>query len=84
MGKKRWIIDYRASDHMTGFINLFSLDIPSFGQLKVKITNGSLSPIVGFGTIKINSTLVLKSMLHVPYLSYSLLYMNKISKDCNC
>ena len=69
---------------MTGYINLFSLDILSFGQLKVKIADRSLSPIAGFGTIKINSTLVLKFILHVPNLSYSLLYVSKISKYCNC
>lgn len=69
---------------MIGCTNLFSSYTPSFGQLKVKIADGSLSLIVRFGTVKINSTLVLKSTLHVPNVSCNLLSVSKIFKDCNC
>ena len=57
--KEPWIIDSGASDHMIGCTNLFSLYIPSSVRLKVKIADGSLSPIAGFGTIKINLPLSL-------------------------
>ena len=79
-----WIIDSGASDHMTGCAQLFSSYIPNHGHTKVRIADGSLSPIAGIGTIKINSTLILKSVLHVPKLSCNLLSVSKISKDCNC
>ena len=82
--KEPWIIDSGALNHMTGCINLFSSYIPSSRQLKVKIADGSLSPIAGFGTIKINSALILEPVLHVPNLSCNLLSVSKIPKDCNC
>lgn len=81
---RSWIIDSGASDHMTGCAQLFSSYIPNNGNTKVRIADGSLSPIAGIGTVKINSTLVLKSVLHVPNLSCNLLSISKISEDCNC
>ncbi|RVW82012.1 hypothetical protein CK203_049067 [Vitis vinifera] len=62
-----------------GCINLFSSYIPSSRQLKVKIADGSLSPIAGFGTIKINSALILEPVLHVPNLSCNLLSVRRSS-----
>ena len=69
---------------MTGCAHLFSSYTPNSGQFKVRIADGSLSPIARIGTIKINSTLVLKSVLYVPNLSCNLLYVSKMSKDCDC
>ena len=69
---------------MTGCAHLFSSYTPNSGQFKVRIADGSLSPIARIGTTKINSTLVLKSVLYVPNLSCNLLYVSKMSKDCDC
>lgn len=66
------IIDPRASDHMTVCAHLFSSYIPDPGHCKVRIADGSLSPIARIGTIEINSTLLLKSMYYVPSLSFNL------------
>ena len=82
--KNCWIIDSGASDHMTGCAHLFSSYVPNSGHTKVRIADGSLSPIAGIGTVKINSTLALKSVLHVPNLSCNLLSVSKICKDCDC
>ncbi|XP_074374435.1 uncharacterized protein LOC141714838 [Apium graveolens] len=60
---RSWIIDSGASDHMTGCAQLLSSYIPNHGNTKVRIVDGSLSPIDGIGTVKINSTLVLKTDL---------------------
>ncbi|XP_074356787.1 heat shock 70 kDa protein 18-like [Apium graveolens] len=55
--------DSGASDHMTGCAQLFFSYILNHGNTKVRIVDGSLSPIAGIGTVKINSTLVLEADL---------------------
>jgi hypothetical protein len=40
-----WIIDFGASDHMTGMSPLFSSYNPCSGRDKIRIANGSLSPV---------------------------------------
>ena len=42
-----WIIDSGAFDHMTNAHHLFSTYSPCIGNLKVKIADGTLSPIAG-------------------------------------
>ena len=76
-----WIFFFYS---LTSFSKLFSTYSTYFGKQKIKIADGSFSSIVGQGTIKINPTLSLKSMLHVPSLFYNLLSMGKITKDFNC
>ena len=41
-----WIIDSGASDHMIDAHHLFSTYSPCAGNLKIKIANGTLSPVV--------------------------------------
>ena len=48
-----WIIDSSASDHMTDAHHLFSTYSPCVGNLKLKIANGTLSPVAGKGSIRI-------------------------------
>ena len=79
-----WIIDSRASNHMTSFSNLFSSYSPCSSSEKICIVNGSFSPIVGKGLIKISKNIILKSILHVTKLACNLLSMSKLSKDVNC
>jgi hypothetical protein len=42
-----WVIDSGASNHMTGMSPLFSSYNPCSGKDKVRITDGSLSPVSG-------------------------------------
>ncbi|XP_031256086.1 uncharacterized protein LOC116114071 [Pistacia vera] len=69
---------------MTSASQLFDSYIPCSGNQKVKIADGSLSPIAGKGSIKLSNTIELKSFLHVPRLSCNLLSVSKLSKDSNC
>ena len=55
-----------------------------FWKAKNKIADGSFSFIAGHGIDKINPTLSLKSVSHVPNLSYNLSSIGKITKDFNC
>ncbi|XP_062075281.1 uncharacterized protein LOC133779323 [Humulus lupulus] len=56
-----WIIDSGATDHMTGLPHLFDTYSPCSTKSSVTIANGTHSPIVGIGTIKLSADLILKS-----------------------
>jgi len=50
---------------------MFSSYSPCAGNLKIKIADGSLSPVAGKGSVIIYP-LTLQDVLHVPSLSYNL------------
>ena len=79
-----WIIDSGASDHMTNTHHLFSTYSPCAGNLKVKIANGTLSLIVGKGSIHISKSITLSPVLLVPNLSCNLLSISQLTKKSNC
>ena len=79
-----WIIDSRASDHMTNSSNMFESYSPCPGNKRVTIANGNFSPIAGKCLIKISEGIDLKSVLHVPKLTCNLLSVSKLSRDSNC
>ena len=79
-----WIIDSGASDHMTDAHHLFSTYSPCAGNLKVKIADGTLSPVAGKGSIRISESITLNPVLHVPNLSCNLLSISQLTKKSNC
>jgi hypothetical protein len=79
-----WIIDSGASDHMTGMSPLFSSYNPSSGRDKVRIAGGSLSPILGKGSVLVTPSMTLTSVLHVPNLVANLLSIARIIIELNC
>ncbi|KAJ9689184.1 hypothetical protein PVL29_014710 [Vitis rotundifolia] len=76
-----WIIDFGASDHMTNSSNMFESYSPCPRNKKVRIAYGNFSPITGKGLIQISEGIDLKSVLHVPKLTYNFLYVSKLSRD---
>ena len=54
-----WIINSGASNHMTDAHHLFSTYSPCVGNLKVKIADGTLSPVAGKGSIRISKSITL-------------------------
>ena len=74
-----WIIDSRASDHMTSSHFLFSTYTPCVGNKKIKVANGSFSAIARKGTTKISFSLVLHNVLHVPNQACNLISISKLS-----
>ncbi|RVX21382.1 hypothetical protein CK203_001939 [Vitis vinifera] len=52
-----WIVDSGASDHMTDAHHLFSTYSPCAGNLKVKIADGTLSPVAGKGNLSSGKTI---------------------------
>jgi hypothetical protein len=81
---RSWIIDTGATNHMTGASNLFTSYTPCSGKDKVRVADGSTSPIVGHGTIQCTKTLSLSPVLHVPNFPVNLLSFSSISKSLNC
>ena len=74
-----WIIDSGASNHMTDAHNLSSTYSPYAGNLKVKITGGTLSQLLAKGVFVFLS-LTLNPVLHVPHLSCNLLSISQLTK----
>ncbi|RDY13293.1 hypothetical protein CR513_01815, partial [Mucuna pruriens] len=54
---------------------------PCGGNKKVKITYGSLSTIIGIGTIKLSPLITLHNVLHVLNLSCNMLSISKITSN---
>ena len=69
---------------MTDAHHLFSTYSPYAGNLKVKIANGTLSPVAGKGSIHISESITLNPVLHVPNLSCNLLSISQLTKRSNC
>lgn len=76
-----WIINSGATDHMTSSSKIFSSYKPCVGNKKIKIAYGSLSAIVGKGSMFISPSLTLYNVLHVSNLSCNLLSISKVTHD---
>ena len=78
-----WIIDTGASEHMTKDPgNLNSLKPSS--QSIICTANGSTSPITGAGSVILNKSLTLDTVLVVPSLEYNLLLVSQITSTLSC
>ena len=69
---------------MTSSSSLFSNYSRCYKNERVRIADGSFSPIVGKCQIEISNQITLQSVLHVTKLACNLLSVSKISKDSNC
>ncbi|KAL6323499.1 hypothetical protein AAG906_039074 [Vitis piasezkii] len=49
-----------------------------------RIADGSLSKVVGIGSIRVTNDLNLNFVLHVPNLDYNLLSISKLTRDLHC
>lgn len=78
------IIDFGAINHMTSASNLFVTYNTCSDNQNIKIANGTLSSIVGKGSILIFKNISFYSVLHVPSLSCNLFSAFKFTNDNNC
>ncbi|KAL4025768.1 hypothetical protein IC575_014173 [Cucumis melo] len=79
-----WILDSRATDHLTGSSEHFISYASCAGNEKIRIADGSLAPIAGKGQIVPFDGFALQNVLHVPKLSYNLLSISKITRELHC
>jgi len=82
--RKSWIVDSRASYHMTGNITVFNNYSPCHDHSTVQITDGTLSKVVGKGSVVISEDITLNSVLYVPKLDCNLLSISKLTSNLNC
>lgn len=75
-----WIIDSRASDHMTGCEKSFSKYDPNPSNHKVKIADGSFTVVASVGTIELIPQITLTGVLYVPHLSCNVCQLAKLLK----
>ena len=78
-----WVIDLRATNHMTE-----NQDIMSYFTLisyynYVELADGSRTPIQGISTVTITLNLPLSSVFYLPNFCYNLLSVSKIIKILN-
>ncbi|XP_073104383.1 uncharacterized protein [Elaeis guineensis] len=79
-----WVIDSGASSHMTGAPNSFISYSPCSGHDKVRIADGSFTPVSRKGSIDCTPNLRLSSVLHVPSFPTNLLSISSVTRDLNC
>lgn len=79
-----WIIDFGASDDMTGNSSFFFSTYQVYSsKYKVRTDDGSLSSITRKGTIPLSS-MFLSSVLHVPNHALNLVSVSNLTKSLNC
>lgn len=79
----KWVIDFGAIDHMTSNCGLFST-FQSYPSISiVTLADGSPSCVRGSGTISLTPILLLSSVLHLPNLSFNLIFVSQLTRNLN-
>ena len=78
-----WIIDSRATDHMTFDPNDFSNTTPP-RRTCIANANGATYLVTGAGTVPLSPSLSLAHTLLVPSLSNKLMSVSQVTKELNC
>lgn len=79
-----WIVDSGASDHMTGNLMVFHEYTPCHDNFSERIADGTLSRVVGTGSVVISKDITLHSMLYVSKVDRNLLSISRLTQDLNC
>ena len=75
-----WILDSRATDHMTPLSHNFtSYELVAPGKY-VQTADGTLLPVIGIGAINLQPIGLITRVLHVPKLFVSLVYVQRLAK----
>ena len=69
---------------MTGDPTVFHKYSPCYENYTIRIADGSLSKVVGTGSVVLSKDLTLNSVLLVPNLDCNLLSISKLTRDMNC
>jgi len=72
LGKKSWIIDSGASDHITPDLCLLVDKRPIQQYCHIMMPNGLPAQIMHIGTVRIGPNLLLRDVFHVPNFQFNL------------
>ncbi|RVW87925.1 Retrovirus-related Pol polyprotein from transposon RE1 [Vitis vinifera] len=79
-----WILDFGASDHISGNKDLFSSITTTSALPTVTLANGSQTMAKGFGFAHPLPSLPLHSVLYAPECPFNLISISKITRTLNC
>ncbi|RVW22242.1 Retrovirus-related Pol polyprotein from transposon TNT 1-94 [Vitis vinifera] len=79
-----WILDSRASDHLSGNKDLFSSITTTSTLPNVTLANGSQTVAKGIGLTLPLPSLPLTSVLYTPECPFNLISISKITRTLNC
>ena len=79
-----WVINSRATDHMTGNSSLFSTFQSQSSPSTVTLADGSHSCVLGFGTIVPTPSIPLTSVLSLPNFYFNLMSVSKLTRALKC
>lgn len=69
---------------MTGDLTVFNSYSPCPNNFTVRIADGTLSKVMGKGSVIISQNITLNSVLYVPTLDCNLLSISKLTRDLKC
>ena len=75
-----WVIDSGATNHMTHSSQKFNTYSPCPSNKKIATTDGSLATVASQGEVRLNKSIVLKNVLHVPKLSTNFFSLHRLTK----
>ncbi|XP_074278243.1 uncharacterized protein LOC141601836 [Silene latifolia] len=76
--KNEWIVDSGASDHMSGYKDIFISLLPLTRPILVGLPDGSTKLVVFSGSVCILPTLIIHNVLYVPEFKYNLLFVGRL------
>ena len=75
-----WILDLGATDHMTPIPYIFASYEPCTTGYNIQIANSTLLEVAGIGSVHIDPTCLVSTVLHVPKFFISLVSVQRIAK----
>ena len=79
-----WVIDFGATDHMTGNFSLFTTFQSHPFTSTVTLADGSTSCVLGSGTIHLNPLITLTFVMSLPQFSFNLISVSKLTRTRHC
>ena len=79
-----WILDFGASDHISGNLQLLSHTSTSKFLSSVTLTNGSTTTAQAVGRAYPLPSLPLESVLYIPHCPFNLISICKLTRSLNC
>ena len=79
-----WVINFGATDHMTGNSSLFTTFQSHPSTSIVTLANWSTFCVLGLGTIHLTPLITLTSIMSLPQFSFNLIYISKLTRTLNC